>query len=83
MEVSVSDKSAHLDTSQRHILLTLQVRGPVPAEASRIYRLQQHCLPLPHGSQQVAGSPHGKCHPTLGPGQGSGRNVGLEQGEHR
>lgn len=64
-----------------HILLIPQVRGPVPAEAPRVHGLQQHRLPLPHGSQQVAGSPHGKCHPHWRSwGGGPVRSVELEQG---
>lgn len=66
---------------------SLQVRGPVPAEAPRIHRLEQHCLPLSHGRQQMARSPHGKCPPPLSPGPRTGRLIGVwssaEQGRNK
>lgn len=61
---------------------SLQVRGPLPAEAPRIHGLQQHRLPLPHSCQQMARSPHGKCHPPplRAPGRVSDRGVEPQEG---
>lgn len=39
--------------------LRLQVRAPVQTEVAAVHRRQQHRVALPHGSQPLAGGPHG------------------------